>query len=406
MKHNIISKAWPTAFLFIGTTFLGVSAFAGVQLCTGVNVDNSGATDASRGIQSCFNQLPSGATLAFPSGTYRVDHQIKLSKPLLLTTLGVYGSTQICKDDGVLPCAKIISGSTLTDNATLFGDQNAQGYTIDHLVFDGNRTARLNGAQAFCGAGNGLNVLLWSGQNARVQYSLFKNTLCATALGIAIIPSSNLIVYSNIFSNNGDHFSNGLWADGITIGSIRSSYILSNYFYNNSDVSLILGGGVDSLVSKNVIQNTWNGSFASIMLMNWTIYLPQNQMEWADFRGMWLTNNFIDTESMTDIGIQVGVTAWGSPQYCGSLRTLGAYIAGNTVRSSKQGINFTCAGAPGYEPYLGVNSWVQTGPFLTAGASRQVPTSLFNIQDINWGSFVQIDPSNPSYTNNNWDNAF
>ena len=390
------------------TTLLGLSPSANagsVRYCGELAAFSGVAADASTAIQNCIARTFQGDTLLLPPGNYRMDKMVVIKTGMTLSSFGARYDSRICGQSN-LACANLIASPYLQDNAILYGDRYTSNYTIDHIVVDGNRANRLANAEAVCNAAGGRDAYLFNGHQARIQYSVFKNALCGTAFAFALdsTPAVGAVIYQNIFSDNGDHYSNGLWSDGLTIGSVDRSYVINNYFYNNSDVSLILGGGTNSSIVNNVFVQSWQGEFATLMLTNWTVFSPVAQMAWADFRGLTVSNNWFDVGNLSEIAVEIGVLPWAGQQtaYQGNLRTMGGLFVNNIFISSKQNINVAGGGTPGVPVRIGVNQYYPSGPQQSAGPT-QIPTSLLNIQNPWEASFVSLEDPYRQPSQFNWD---
>jgi hypothetical protein len=345
--------------------------------------------------------LQAGQTLSFPRGIYLIDQMITLkSSHITLTTTGMLGSTQLCGAANAL-CAVFKAAPTLSTLAILEGPVGITGLTLDHVNFDGNRATRLQLAPQLCPASLGRDVILQDVTNTSVKYSGFYNALCGTAFGAGGNGVSGFNVQYSVFADNGNH--DQYWSDGLTIGVVQNSNVSNNWFYNNSDVSLIFGGAANTIVSNNVFQQTYQGVFAAFMATNWTVLAPAGQQGWGDFRGLQFTQNNMNLGAYADIGIQIGVLPWGGQDSVGALRNIGGTYSGNTVVTSRQGINIAGAGSPDYPVTVTGNNLNRVGVALPA-SQRSIPTSLFNVQNQGSDSFANIDYANP--TNTNWNGAY
>ena len=145
---------------------------------------------------------------------------------------------------------------------------------IDHIIIDGNRNNRLNSISAkecsegFNNKNSGRNAVIDFGFNISLTNSIIANALCAS--GFVWISDGSLIA-DNEFIGNGDHFTFNMWSDGLTCLKCDNAIIRGNTFSDNTDVDLILGSGVNSLVSLNEFYHratTDRPAFAALMLDN------------------------------------------------------------------------------------------------------------------------------------------
>lgn len=396
--------------LFFGAPISSALA-APVQICAGVTVDNDAISDASAGINACLNNLTGGGSLLLPPGRYLIASEVIIPHSgITLGTAGLIASAQRC---GVVVCATLLGEMTTTRaEFTVRTLPNVTATRLNHLVVDGRRWEwRANSfstLHSYCTTQfKGGGVQMQNATNSVVDYTVVTSTPCHTGLAIASTPSSNLIIRYSDFSGNGENLGiNGMWADGITIGFISNSFIEYNGFYNNSDVSLILGGGSNTIIRGNVFLQTTQRIFAAFMLTNWT--WNRSPMQWADFRGLSFENNSMSCQAFCDIGVQIGVLPWAGSNNVGMLRTMGATIANNSISGQKQLINIAGGGTDVYPVVLSWNSLVNDGgAWLNAGLSRSIPTYYINIQGIWADSFVDVSNNwTNAITAQNWNNAF
>jgi hypothetical protein len=138
----------------------------------------------------------------------------------------------------------------------------------------------------------------------------------------------------NLFENNGDHNTKNMWSDGLTIHEANASLVADNIMRNNSDVDLILGGGVNVTVQNNLVEHTTQATFAGLMLDNF------NGGTSGDFSGAKVSGNTVSCGNLLcDFGINLGPHAWYLSQ-----NTIGGEVTGNTVTNGKIGLNIDGAG--------------------------------------------------------------
>lgn len=131
-----------------------------VAICTGQSADPSGQTDARAALQACIAATPSGGTLALPPGIYRLSGVLTIDHPMTLTTSGTTGAAG-CLDWATVPCAVFRADASAAPNGQrgffrlgTLATQVSQ-VTLDHVVVDGDRAARLGSAMATaCAQGN------------------------------------------------------------------------------------------------------------------------------------------------------------------------------------------------------------------------------------------------------------
>lgn len=385
-----------------------------VEICPGVTADRSGNQDASAPINACLQAFgANGGTLLVPAGAYLLSHGVTLSAPhIMLGTSGLVGSTELCNQ---VSCARLFAAPDFDDGeALIYGDANASNTIFDHLIVDGNRANRPDSLinQATCSGAaatgaRGRNVELVNASNDVIGSSFFVNAGCGTSFAIALVPSYGMIVVDNVFADNGSHDITGTWSDGLTIGEVYSSRIDGNYFYNNSDVALILGTGSSTSIRNNTIAQTWQAAFAGLMFTNWTVFAPTDQQQWADFRGAAVEGNRIVCDALCDIAMQFGVAPWAGGTGMANLRAIGGTVTGNIITSRKQMIEVAGAGSPDYPIVIYGNVYDRpNGEYLPGGYGAQVQTSDLNIQAPGADSFVDVAGDPTPATAYSWNDAF
>lgn len=405
-----------------------------VQICkssTGqpVMADISGATPASRAIQTCLDSLPTGGVLALPAGKYRVDSQIGLKKSVTLRTQGLENSTTRCAIDGN-ECARLIADPQLLVYAGMLNTVDASGksgsidsktnppnrvdgITIDHIVLDGNRANR-SGSAAYTkckGAGDGgfdnrygFNAELF-GDNLTVKYSASINALCGTALGFL---GNNATIRSNTISNNGVNEPN-LWSDGLTASYAHNSVIADNWLVDNTDVGLIVGGGRNVKVTDNRVTQVGKKAFSAMMLHSFFHNTPEDRISakgWGDFTGALITGNTVDC-AYTDTnpgkqcfyGFNLGDHAWTA----GTIPLWGGAITNNNIRGGVIAINLDGMGDATHPTTLSNNTAVTKLNVLTSctkvPGDRNVYSSAYNYNSKSGDSTAVFSPMPAGVTN-------
>ena len=342
-----------------------------VTLCPGVVVSPDGTTDLGPAIQSCINATASGGTLELPAGTYGIATQVVINKPFTLRTQGLAGSNANCEVPG-LTCAVLKALPAFNANVGGFlAVESTHDVTLDHLVLDGNRAARLGTTAASqCAGGNnryGFNSRMSDCTFCRFTHSVSKNALCGTGLEFR---GNDGILLNNVFRSNGQNATTNMWADGLTIHFSDRATVSGNTFVDNSDVALILGGGRNAIVTNNSISQPGQVVFAGLMLDNF------NGGTSGDFTGAVVTGNTIDCTAARNchFGINLGPHAWYR-----STNILGGDVHGNTVSASRQGINVDGAGTAAAPLLLYGNTVSGSAPGSASFLCGSHSTSNLNI---------------------------
>lgn len=302
-----------------------------VELCRGVSVDRSGRQPATAALQTCVDRTGPGRTLELPPGTYRMNGQLQLRQAITLRTAGAPPDGSCLAG---VACARLQAAPDLeVENG--FVVLAGEGVVLDHLVLDGNRSARLASTSArVCAGGHnraGFNATAQECVDCAFLHSASINALCGSGLewrgaGASIIGST--------FKDNGDNSRHMMWADGLTLLQSDGAVVRNNEFIDNSDIGFISGGARHGHFVHNVVKQSRQLAFGGLMLDNF------NGTTHGVFTGAVLAENSVDcTNQQCDYGIVLGPHAWYP-----SANTRGGEVRGNVVRGAKLGIVASGAG--------------------------------------------------------------
>jgi Pectate lyase superfamily protein len=317
---------------------------APVALCPGTTADPTGRVDARAALQSCLDQTPAGGTLALPPGIFRLSGVVSITKGMTLTTAGAAADPASCLSYGAPKCAVLRADDTVSPAAAStrgFVRLGALGtavsqVTVDHVLVDGNRAARLGSAAATaCANGN-------NGEGINVGANCASCTLTGFASARAICGSGlewdgdGITVNNSVFWGNGDHGTQNMWSDGLTIHKSDNGKVLGSSFIDNSDVGFISGGGVNASYTNNYAAQLSQTAFAAVMLDNF------NSAALGDHTGAMLTGNTVVCPAGCHFGIELGPHPWYA-----SPNIKGGTVTGNSVHGANIEINAQGAGVAG-----------------------------------------------------------
>ncbi|MCB9654780.1 MAG: right-handed parallel beta-helix repeat-containing protein [Deltaproteobacteria bacterium] len=300
-------------------------------ICDALRGLNGSAADASATIQGCINQTPSGGVLRLPAGRYNLSNRVVVSRAIKIATENKLEADPTCAVTGASGCAELVADANFYHSGGFF-DLSAEGAFADHLIFDGNRAARMNSAAASSCAGGangyGYNMRVTC-SHCKVSKSVSKNALCGTALevsgrGVGVTLVDNTIAY------NGIHNRSGLWADGITLHDYSDSTITGNQIINSTDIDLILGGCARCVVQRNRIvhDGSSTGSYAALMIQRWPGGTSGN------FAGADFSSNTIDCGPNKACGF--GILIGSNPWYAAPIS--GGAVHDNVIQNPQQGL--------------------------------------------------------------------
>jgi hypothetical protein len=368
-----------------------------VALCPGVFADPTGGGAAGEALQACIDQTDTGGVLALPAGIFSIDRQIILDRPMTLTTENAQDTKLRCETPGAA-CAVLRAAPDLSFASEEWGGffkvEHTSEVTIDHIVFDGNRSARGGSEPALaCAAGDGrygANATIATCAGCSFTFNMSKNALCGTALGWW---GAGGFVYQSVFRDNGKHQDELMWADGLTLLDAGGIQVIENLFEDNSDVAFIAGGARDAVFAGNEIRQTHQVAFAAFMLANFL------ETTTGDFTGLVVEDNQIDCEGpggthMCHFGMNIGSHAWDLSQ-----NIWGGTIRNNSIAYASQGINVDGAGLADAPVVLQDNAITETPSKATFSCGTQ-ETSALNINTDD--SHVVLLGTPPDTTTSEW----
>jgi hypothetical protein len=288
-------------------------------------------------LQACIDNAPPNTAVEIPRGIYHFDRQVVISKPITLRTEGSAAGRVTCQS-GPDSCARLVAAEGLFDDHGLLLVLKTSNVTLEHIVIDGNRLARLSApAGAACRAGRnmmGVNATVAGCVKCALRDFVSMNALCGSGM---LWTGAQATIERSDFRGNGQPGTPGLWADGLTALYAPDSLIVNNRFIDNSDVALILGYGARTRVEDNDIIQRERDLFAGIMLDNFT---SDDLSEAGDFRGALVTDNIVDCRPQFCVfGIQLGPRPWFP-----GVNIVGGTISENQIHGAKVGINVDGAG--------------------------------------------------------------
>jgi hypothetical protein len=287
-------------------------------------------------LQNCIDNAPPSASVEIPRGYYLLHRQVVVRRPVTIRTAGSADGSITCSS-GPDGCANLVASPAMSDDYGVLSIRSTSDVRLEHIVFDGNHRGRLSThAVQACRTGHtavGFAASAFDCTRCAMHDVVATHALCGT--GMLWIGAEAAIERSD-FRDNGDSAS-GLWADGLTAMYVPDSQIRENRFFENSDVSLILGYAARSRIEENHFVQRTQSVFAGLMLDNFN---SENLSIRGDFRDAKVTRNKIDCRQLRCLfGIQVGPRPWYPTR-----NIVGGYIWDNQIHGAKVGINVDGAG--------------------------------------------------------------
>jgi hypothetical protein len=299
--------------------------------------DSRGPNGAAAVLQECLDRAPAFSSVEIPPGTYALSRQVVVSRPVTIRTAGSSGTALSCRATPA-HCATLMASPDLFDPLGFLLVHRTSGVTIEHLVLDGNRAARLaSTAGQFCALGRntaGFNASVLDCVGCALHDVVSTQALCGTAM---LWSGAQASIQRSEFRNNGDASTPLMWADGLTAVYAPESDIRDNVFADNSDIGVIIGHAARSRIEGNLVVQRTQRAFAGLMLDN---FHSNNLSFRGDFRGAVIAGNLVDCGAQLCVfGIQVGPGPWYPTR-----NIVGGELRGNDVRGAKVGINVDGAG--------------------------------------------------------------
>lgn len=309
------------------------SAVAGKATCA-LSAVNNPKVDASAAITSCLN---SGLKdLILIPGRYFLKSRLTISNisGISIKTQGLSSTDAACRNAS--DCAELFADDSLVDGPLLRSDF-AQGLVLDHVIISGNRIGRLArypSFQSFWLKSNAFNAQIHGCNNCRFLGITSQDAVRGTGLEFS---GDGAIFERVLFRNNGQGViehpdtNDQAWADGLTVHSSVGIQITNSEFLDNSDVNLIVGHAPNAVIKNNVLRNSNNFAFASLMLDNF------DASTGGIFDGAVISGNSIDcsSDSHCGIGIDLGPWLWYQP----NRPIMGGSVTANTVLNARIGIS-------------------------------------------------------------------
>jgi len=255
---------------------------------------------------------------------------------------------------------------------------------MDHIVLDGNRAQRLSSAAAStCASGSngaGFNASTPGCTACSFLHSASVRALCGTGFEWR---GDQADIEGSVFEYNGDHGTQNMWSDGLTLLQSDSATVKNNLFTDNSDVDFICGGAQNATFENNYIAQIHQASFAGLMLDNFNGGVSGN------FTGTMVSGNTVVCPGLLcDFAIELGPHPW----YL-SANLIGGTVTQNTATGGKFNINAEGAGTSSAHMLVTQNT-IGTAPTSATFNCGSMPTTAFNVSP---DSYVDVG-SGPAAT--------
>jgi hypothetical protein len=346
------------AIVFVSLLLSAPAAVAAVDCARIPAGTNEGA------IQSCLDR---GGTVALMGGTYSIS-----------TGLRIKVAGTILRPVDTFSVATLVRAVNTTNPGPLLTATNLSGFTIERIYFDGNRTAFTEAqrtdlcvTRAKTMRHNVYNVRLLAVSNFEWRDSQSRHAVCGTG---AEIDAANFLISQTGFRSNGTNVdardTKQLWADGLTLLRCENGRILNNWFEDNTDLDLVIGGGKNCQVSGNRITHTAQYGFGGLSVSWFPPGAGQHQ-------GSVITNNTVVGNGRLMFGIILGDDPWrpfcidGVCETCPNnicpVRAFNATVTNNSARGAM--VNLAIDGVRGFK----VSGNVLSSPAGTNAADALLP---------------------------------
>ena len=295
--------------------------------------------DAAEMLQRCVDNAPHSASVEIPRGYFLMRRQVVIRRPITIRTVRSADGSITCSS-GPDGCANLVASPDMLDDYGVLLILSTTDVRLEHIVLDGNRRARLSSrASAACRTGRN-TAGFTAGAIGCLRCVLYDVVATGALCGTGMFWSgAQATIERSDFRDNGDHGTR-MWADGLTAVYAPDSQIRENRFFENSDIGLILGYGVRSIVADNHVRQRVQSVFAGLMLDNFN---SDDLRTRGDFTDLDVRDNTIDCRPLKCLfGIQVGPRPWYPTR-----NIMGGRIWNNEIHGAKIGINVDGAGIRG-----------------------------------------------------------
>jgi hypothetical protein len=362
-------KAWLPA----ETTAHGLDVRALAKMatiCPSVVADVGGVASATQAVATCIANTPSGGTLDLPAGVYRIDGELSITKAITIRTLGTATADPGCWDHESPACVVLRASDQLNAPRGFFYVRAASGVNLDRIVLDGNRNTRLaSAAAATCAGGNngaGFNAHSDNCAGCSMHRGMSARARCGTGWEWT---GDNAVIERSVFYQNGDHTTNNMWSDGLTLLASNGASVHDNRFVDNSDIDFISGGATNATFASNAVQHVLQASFGGLMLDNF------NGGTSGDFTGTVVKGNWISCGAqLCDFGIELGPHPWYT-----SANIQGGSVTGNAVSGAKIQINAEGAGTVAKPIAVSGNTLGTSPANAVFGCGQTRAATVFNV---------------------------
>lgn len=325
LHHCIISEnlkrcAWIAAALFValggGSSLSKAWAQTPPGNCPAANPSDSVSDDAA--LQACLNQ---GGTVLLVSGEpgYSLATGLIINQSnTTLTSADPANKAKLMADPNLNAPMLTVSGSPAN-------------WSISHLVFDGNRDLRT--LKANCSGYRIFGSILQPrGSGFTIHHNELRHALCGSAMELS---GQGFEIYNNIIEDNGwdqTTYAPEPWSDGITVLSCDNGYVHDNTLKDNTDIDIVVGGGVACRIQDNTIthQNRYGfGGLTAGWFYGGVEVTPfANSTTAYHSRAMYSGNTISSATNKLAFGLMVGHHPWDINK---TVTLDGTQVTGNTV---------------------------------------------------------------------------
>ncbi len=289
-RHAKITSMFLALLLAV---FMAESAFAAPSLCPRADPNDQIPDDEA--LQAC---LDAGGVVELEPGLpgYILRKGLRLRK----------SQTQL-RSSRPPQRARLLAHPELFAPMLAVGD-DVSDYSLSHLIFDGNVGNRLRRRECKGYRDFGTN-LQPRGSAFALRHVDSIHAMCGSACEVA---GSDYEIENCRFENNG--FSKDQapetpepWADGLTLLRCDQGRVRGNFFKDNTDINIVVGGGRDCRIEGNRIEQSAVYGFAGLHVFNFTGGNSGN----GDHSGsVYRDNTIVSARDRLAFGIVVGPHPW------------------------------------------------------------------------------------------------
>lgn len=185
-------------------------------------------------------------------------------------------------------------------------------YELSRVIVDGNLPERQTKHRCEGYRGFGSNLFA-AGEDFRIEAIESIRAMCGSGMEVE---AKDFVIADSVFAYNGRDAAQAPrvpepWADGLTLLRCERGRVHHNAFIDNTDISLISGGGGDCVIEHNTVEQSGGVyAYAGLMIHNFSVGGAGK----GDHAGSVLRHNTVRAAIDTlGFGLAIGPHTWADP---------------------------------------------------------------------------------------------